>query len=322
MTTSPQTLPPFALQPQFVARIWGTRDLSAWYPEMALGEPIGEAWLSGDACLAHSGPLAGQTLGRIFAEDAPRMIGVASADSPLLIKILFAQEKLSVQVHPDDAMAQRKGFPRGKTECWYALEAAPGAEVACGLKPDATLAAIEASLHDQTLENWLNALPVSTGEMIFVDAGTVHAIWPGSVLLETQQNCDLTYRLYDYGRPRPLHIQESLEALRLHTRAGKIPPVVQRDRTVLLDSTYFRIEKLAFSGGLNSSQLLNPDEAPALSYLFAGRHRITVKTAQQETVPWPANALLAVPACCEAFQLSSAEPAEVIRIVASQPLTS
>ena len=272
MNTLPQTLPPFALEPRFVARVWGTHDLRDWYPDLAIGEAIGEAWLSGDECPAHSGPLAGQPLRHIFAEHAPLMMGdvSGSADSPLLIKILFAQEKLSVQVHPDDAMAQRKGFPRGKTECWYALKAAPDAQVACGLKPGASLAAIEASLHDHTLENWLDVLPVSTGDMIFVDAGTVHAIWPGSVLLETQQNCDLTYRLYDYGRPRPLHIQESLEALRLHTQAGKIPPVIEHDRTLLLDSKYFRIEQHTLHGSLTHTQLGSAGDSPALSYLFVG----------------------------------------------------
>lgn len=322
MTTPRQVLPPFALQPQFVARVWGTRDLRAWYPELAISEPIGEAWLSGDDCQALSGPLAGQPLRRIFAEHAASMTGSSTTDSPLLIKILFAQEKLSVQVHPDDAMAQRKGFPRGKTECWYALEAQPGAQVACGLKSGASLEAIEASLHDHTLENWLDVLPVSTGEMIFVDAGTVHAIWPGSVLLETQQNCDLTYRLYDYGRPRELHIQESLEALRLHTQAGKVAPIVEKDRTLLLDSAYFRIERKTLNGSLRNSQLCRSGELPALSYLFAGAKSIEIQTADKQPVPWPANTLLVLPAACAEFQLHSAQPVEIIRIVARQPIAS
>jgi mannose-6-phosphate isomerase len=127
-----------------------------------------------------------------------------------------------VQVHPDDAMAQKYGHPRGKTECWYVLEAEPGAQVACGLKPGVTLDQVKAGIEAGTLEQSLNLLDVARGEMIFVDAGTVHAIWPGSILLETQQNCDLTYRMYDYGRGRELHIEKSLEAIRLQTRAGKV----------------------------------------------------------------------------------------------------
>ena len=126
-----------------------------------------------------------------------------------------------MQVHPDDKMAQKYGLPRGKTECWYALAAEPGAEVAVGVKPGTTLAEIEEGIRAGTLESRLSMLPVAAGDTIYVDAGTVHAIWPGSILLETQQNSDTTYRMYDYGRGRELHIQKSLEATKFTTRAGK-----------------------------------------------------------------------------------------------------
>jgi hypothetical protein len=95
-------------------------------------------------------------------------------------------------------------------------------------------------------------LPVAAGDAIFVDAGTVHAIWPGSILLETQQNCDLTYRMYDYGRGRELHIEKSLEATRLVTRAGKVAAKVLADRTILLDEEYFRVERLTVAGSRSS----------------------------------------------------------------------
>lgn len=310
------TLPPFALEPQLVSRIWGRRDLKPWYPDMPTEEPIGEAWLSGDACVALSGPLRGQTLQEICSSQARALLGAdrAEAESPLLIKILFAQEKLSVQVHPDDAMAQRKGSPRGKTECWYALEAGPDAEVACGLKPGASLGAIEASLKDGTLEKWLEVLPVKTGEMIFVDAGTVHAIWPGSVLLETQQNSDITYRLYDYGRPRPLHVQESLEALRLRTEAGKVEPVEEADRTRLVDCAYFRIERMTVGGHVASDRFTTAGQALSYLFLLSGTARVSIRSG--ESVPWPAHTLLAVAACCEDFQLECDGAVELIRIVA------
>ncbi len=200
---------------------------------------------------------------------------VASGASPLLIKVIFAKEKLSVQVHPDDAMAQKYGDPRGKTECWYVLEAEPGAQVACGLKPGVTLDEVKAGIEAGTLENSLNLLHVATGEMIFVDAGTVHSIWPGSILLETQQNCDLTYRMYDYGRGRELHIQKSLEATRLVTRAGKIPPRVLPDRTILMEGDYFSVERIGRAGSRTSASLSGPilaadgEPSPGLQYLFA-----------------------------------------------------
>ncbi len=217
---------PFRIEPNFTARVWGFRDLRPWYDRVAEGDPIGEVWLTGDDCLVATGPHAGKRLGALFSEEHEALLGAdaPAPDSPLLIKTIFAREKLSVQVHPDDKMAQKYGEPRGKTECWYALAAEPGAKVAVGVKPGTTLGEIEEGIRAGTLEASLNMLPVAAGDMIFVDAGTVHSIWPGSILLETQQNCDLTYRMYDYGRARELHIEKSLEATKLTTRAGKVAP--------------------------------------------------------------------------------------------------
>jgi mannose-6-phosphate isomerase len=219
---------PFLIEPRFVSRVWGWKDLHPWYDEVAQREPIGEVWLTGDDCSVATGPHAGKTLGEVFHESPQAMLGenASSGDSPLLIKVIFAREKLSVQVHPDDRLAQKYGEPRGKTECWYALTAEDGAQVAAGLKPGVTLDEVKAGIQDGTLEKDLTMLPVHAGDMIYVDAGTVHAIWPGSVLLETQQNCDLTYRMFDYGRGRELHIEKSLEATRLKTAAGKVAPRV------------------------------------------------------------------------------------------------
>ena len=193
-------LAPFGIEPAISPRPWGFRDLRPWYDRVAEGEPIGEMWLTGDDCLISTGPHAGKRLAALFSEASEALLGAGapSPDSPLLIKTIFAREKLSVQVHPDDKMAQKYGDPRGKTECWYVLAAEPGAEVALGVKPGTTLAQIEEEIHAGTLEASLNPVPVAAGDMIFVDAGTIHAIWPGPILLETQQNCDLTYRMFDY----------------------------------------------------------------------------------------------------------------------------
>ncbi|MGH9562852.1 MAG: type I phosphomannose isomerase catalytic subunit, partial [Terracidiphilus sp.] len=250
-------LAPFRIQPRFVARVWGFRDLRPWYDRVAEGDPIGEVWLTGDECNVATGAHAGKKLGTLFREEPAALLGADAprTTSPLLIKTIFAREKLSVQVHPDDAMARKYGEPRGKTECWYALAAEPGAEVAVGLKPGTTLFQIEEEIRAGTLENQLNMLSVAAGDMIYVDAGTVHAIWPGSILLETQQNCDLTYRMYDYGRPRELHIAKSLEATKLNTRAGKVAPRELVDRTVLIDVEYFRIERIPVGGGTTSESL-------------------------------------------------------------------
>jgi mannose-6-phosphate isomerase len=138
------------------------------------------------------------------------------------MKFLFPEEKLSVQVHPDDATAQRFGEPWGKTECWYVVHARSGSQIGLGLKPGVTVAQLEKAIHEQSAETLLNWINVYQGEMIYVTAGTVHTIGPGTVLLETQQQSDTTYRLYDYGRPRPLHLERGLASVKERTASGKV----------------------------------------------------------------------------------------------------
>jgi mannose-6-phosphate isomerase len=290
-------LAPFRIEPRFVERVWGFRDLRPWYDRMAQSDPIGEVWLTGDDCLVATGPYAGKRLAALFAENRQALLGAGalSPDSPLLIKIIFASEKLSVQVHPDDELARQQGCPRGKTECWYALAAEPDAAVAVGVKAGTTLAAIREGIQHGTLEARLNALSIAAGEMIFVDAGTIHAIWPGSILLETQQNCDLTYRMFDYGRQRELHVAKSLEATKLATRAGKVAPRVLADRTLLIDSEYFRVERVPVAGSRNSASLRGSD-MPGLAYLFAAAGAARIHGAGFAPVDLPPRGIVAVPA--------------------------
>jgi mannose-6-phosphate isomerase len=232
--------------------------------------------------------------------------------------VLFAREKLSVQVHPDDKMAQKYGDPRGKTECWYALAAEPHAKLALGLKPGVTLAQVEKEIHAGSLEQSLNVISVEAGDLIFVDAGTVHAIWPGSILLETQQNCDLTYRMFDYGRPRELHIEKSIEATRLVTRAGKVRPKLLADRTVLIDVEYFRVERIPVAG-TRTSESLRGAGPRGLTWLFAadGTGRITGKGF--EPVDLPARAVVGIPAASPEFVLEDIGGLDLIRITPNWP---
>ena len=196
-----ERLGPFRLVPWFSSRPWGRRDLRPWYGAEAFAgtaEPVGEAWLTGPESLVETGPMVGRTLAAVAAESGEALLGAGGgAEFPLLVKLLFPNDKLSVQVHPDDGHAQAMGQPRGKTECWYVLEAEPGATIALGLKPGATKEAVRSAIEAGTLEEWMEWVPVAVGDMVFVDAGTVHAIGPGVVLLETQQTCDVTYRMYD-----------------------------------------------------------------------------------------------------------------------------
>ena len=215
---------PLLLSPEFHERVWGSTQLAPLYSHQPAG-PVGEVWLTGDSCKVANGLLAGRTLAELCGEYGTHFLGDAAPDRyrfPLLIKFLFPREKLSVQVHPDDEAAAQMGQPCGKTECWYILEADPGAQIGLGLKPGTTKADVEQAIRDVRMEHLLNWIDVRAGEMFYVDAGTIHAIGGGAVIVETQQNSDTTYRLYDYGRPRPLHVADGLRATKERTRAGRV----------------------------------------------------------------------------------------------------
>ncbi|HZU10059.1 MAG TPA: type I phosphomannose isomerase catalytic subunit [Pseudacidobacterium sp.] len=307
-----QALYPFRLAPYFRTRIWGFHDLSPWFDYKTEGEPIGEVWLTGEMCAADTGPLKGQPLKDITAAHGEALLGKGRAgeEFPLLIKVLFPKEKLSVQVHPDDAMAQRYGEPRGKTECWYALDAKPGAEVALGIKPGTTPEQVRKAIEESRLEELLVWLPVHKGDMIFVDAGTVHAIGPGAVLLETQQTSDLTYRMYDYGRPRELHLDKSMEAMRLTTGAGKVLPKSVNAHSVLVDKKYFRVER--WQQQLPSAENAYAD---AVQMLFAAEGNLTIEGKGFEPFTLKRCQLAVVPAGAKDWTVKTQSAAEVMRIL-------
>jgi mannose-6-phosphate isomerase len=238
--------------PAFDPRPWGAHDLSPIYPNRRFEEKIGEAWLTGDDCKVANGPLTGQTLAQVGEKYKRELVGDSARDArrfPLLLKFLFPHEKLSVQVHPDDEQARRVGQPWGKTECWYVAHAKAGAQIALGLKPGVTVAQLEAAIHEKRAEETLNWLNVFTGDMIYVAGGTVHTLGPGSVIVETQQQSDTTYRLYDYGRPRELHLKEGLAAVKLKVGSGKVVraapaqiPGGKNRRAALVAAPYFVVD--------------------------------------------------------------------------------
>ena len=256
---------PFLLRPEFVERPWGARDLSPVYPEHRCEKAVGEVWLTGDENRVANGPLAGRTLGELCREYGRALVGESARETerfPLLIKFLFPREKLSVQVHPDDEAARRVGQPCGKTECWYVLAADPGAQVALGLKPGVTREQLARAIQEVRAEELLNWVEIHAGEMIYVDAGTVHTIGPGSILVETQQNSDTTYRLYDYGRPREIHVEQGLAATKERTRAGKMP----REGATLVSSSCFLVEKFS----LKETRCFEAAHSPQIFVALAG----------------------------------------------------
>jgi mannose-6-phosphate isomerase len=306
---------PFRLAPYFRTRIWGFHDLAPWFDYKTEGEPIGEVWLTGEMCKAATGPFTGQSLRAITDANGPEILGSALGDGefPLLIKMLFPKEKLSVQVHPDDAMARKYGEPRGKTECWYALDAKPGATVALGIHAGVTADQVRGAIKAATLEDLLEMVPVEKNDMLFVDAGTVHAMGPGVVILETQQTSDLTYRMYDYGRPRELHLEKSLEAMRLKTRAGKILPKTVNGHSVLIDEKYFEIERWPLSDGDAPAALTA--ETGAVQIFFVAGGTVCMSDDAGEPFPLRRYELAVVPAESSGVKITVESQAEVVRIL-------
>lgn len=300
---------PLLLQPQFHERIWGARDLAPIYSREILGSPIGEAWLTGDDCRVANGPFAGKTLAELSRVLGTQLLGEAvihPARFPLLIKFLFPKDKLSVQVHPDDEIAATLGQPCGKTECWYVLRAEPGAQIGLGLKPGTTKTDVERAVREVRLEALLNWVDLQEGDMIYVDAGTVHAIGPGSVIVETQQNSDTTFRLYDYGRPRELHIELALQATREQTRAGKVlagqAHIENGKRQInLISSPCFVVDKFHFA---SAWEFRRPRHARRSVWcLVATRGAAVIESENGSPVTFACGETVVIPATVDRFML-------------------
>ncbi|HTB22956.1 MAG TPA: type I phosphomannose isomerase catalytic subunit [bacterium] len=231
-----------AFEPRLLPKIWGARNLGRWGKKLPEGGAFGECWeLFDDAegsPLCIQGPARGRSLAELARSWGQGLYGqgrgAVQGRFPLLIKLLDAAENLSVQVHPDDALAQALHGPqaRGKNEMWVVLEAAPGASVLNGFKPGTTWAALKAAVAGHAVVDLLHRVPVKAGDVIDVPAGRPHALGAGCLVLEVQSNSDWTYRLWDYGRlergqARALHLREAERALRfdaLGTGQGLVAP--------------------------------------------------------------------------------------------------
>jgi mannose-6-phosphate isomerase len=217
---------PLTFKSIFKERVWGGRKLEERYGKpLPSGVPIGEAWeLSdrpGDVSVIDNGPLAGKDLHWLMVSHATELLGSAKPHDgrfPLLVKILDAQDKLSLQVHPPaNKAAELGGEP--KTELWYVAEAAPGAEIYVGLKSGVTRQEFEDSLASGKVADCFHRIAVKSGDVMFLPSGRVHALGAGLVIFEIQENSDTTYRVFDWnrvgldGKPRALHIKESLASI-------------------------------------------------------------------------------------------------------------
>lgn len=205
-----------------IEKPWGRRRLWAGFADPAPEDaPVGEVWFA--------------------APDG--------SDPELLVKYLFTSEKLSIQVHPNDAQARAKGFARGKDEAWVILDAQPGAAIALGTVRPVSAQTLRSAALDGSIEDLMDWKPVRAGDVIYSPANTLHAIGAGITLIEVQQNVDLTYRLYDYGRPRALHLDDGVDA------CEPVPFVIPSQneissagRQILADTDKFVLERWIWSG--------------------------------------------------------------------------
>jgi mannose-6-phosphate isomerase len=313
---------PFLMSPIFDPRPWGATDLSPIYPNHRFEEKIGESWLTGDNSKVANGPLRGKTLAELSAQYGRKLVGEAANDStrfPLLTKFLFPHEKLSVQVHPDDEAAHRAGQPCGKTECWYVAHAKPGSQIGLGLKPGVTRAQFEQAIHQQRAEDLLNWVNIFPGEMIYVAGGTVHTLGPGSIIVETQQQSDTTYRLYDYGRPRELHLKEGLAVVKEGVASGKVirpaPTVIEgtkNRRSPLVTAPFFVVEMFELKEPQEFKTTAGTEKS-SVQILIAVEGCAVIETDSAEPVTLAKGDAVVVPASINGFRVRPQWTVELLK---------
>ena len=288
------------------AKIWGSTNLSPWFD--ANGEQIGEYWFSAD----QNQTSLGVTLGELVDTYGPSLIGseVKLAESkgssgrfPILVKFLFTDGDLSVQVHPDDDYGWKHENSPGKTEMWYILRAEPGARIALGFKETASRTVVAKALESPAIMDLLQWVDAQPGQSYFVKAGTVHALGAGLAVCEIQQNSDITYRLYDYGRHRELHVDQSLAVADLHPHPGASKFEETESGSTLAKCPYFATQLLHFK---NMRTAIGDPSRFELLIFTAGKGRIGGMTFQLGEC-W------LIPASCATYTIEPSEPVEMLR---------
>jgi mannose-6-phosphate isomerase len=260
-------LPPLIFESIYKEKVWGGRALAQKLDKnIPEGLSIGESWelsaVPGNESKSLSRPFIGTTLPSIFQREKAALAGSGHFPFfPLLYKFIDSNEELSVQVHPGEGIAKGSGPASfGKTECWFVVDANPGAHLICGFKEGVSFANVKQYVGRDRLPELCNYLPINSGDVVFVPAGTVHALLKGALIYEVQQTSDTTFRLYDWGRTdkngvsRPLHVKESLQALDMNYHdKHKIPQVVINEdkgvfRSVRVVCRYFALEEYRTEG--------------------------------------------------------------------------
>jgi mannose-6-phosphate isomerase len=318
---------PVKFAPVCKERIWGGQRLKSWYG-IQDSRKIGEYWLLSahphGVSVVQNGEFKGMNLQDLVAQYPEAYLGRSPQQRfPLLIKLIEAADDLSVQVHPDDPYAEREENDYGKTECWYILDHEPGAEIIYGhrfIDKDH----FHQSVHEHTVGDYLERMPVSKDQLVFVPAGTVHAILKGITLLEIQQTSDVTYRIYDWdrvdseGNGRELHIQQASEVIRFapeQDRGFQMRNIFRSQFVVhdhLLTCPYFDIERIEMLENGTYSLSLGKEGNPDVLVILEGEGRVEYGE-EKESVAFQKGDALLVPGTLANYRIRAIKGAKIIR---------
>ncbi|HJQ30771.1 MAG TPA: type I phosphomannose isomerase catalytic subunit [Pyrinomonadaceae bacterium] len=314
-----QTL--FALEPQYREKVWGGRRLRRE------GEPVGESWVAFEGSRVRGGGSDGRTVGELAEEYGAQLLGreVASrfgSRFPLLVKLLDCADWLSVQVHPDDAQAERMVGPGefGKSEAWHFLKVEEGAQIIAGVRPGTTQGALESAIRDGRVEDVARRLTVRAGETLYIPAGTLHALGPGMLLYEVQQSSDTTYRVYDWGRPagagRELHVEQAAAVTDAEKNPALTPaPSAKGAASPLVRCPFFDLDLLRtdgrpFNGDTGGQTFHVVTSIAGSAEVRSGGESLTLGTYDTALVAGAAGAYEIVPVDGDAAALIASPPAD------------
>lgn len=306
---------PFSLAPEYRDYVWGGARLR---PEIV---PTAEAWIIYSGNRISSGPYAGRVLAELAEDFGTDLLGsraVAQTGNrfPVLVKILDCAQWLSLQVHPNDEQAKKlegEGF-FGKTEAWHVLEVEPNAKLIAGMKPNITAESLAVSIKHGTILDAVQSVEVKAGDTLFMNPGTIHALGPGLLIYEIQQTSDLTYRVYDWGRPetetRKLHIDKALAVSNPNATASvlQMPQVTDGDVKTLTQCEYFKLETISIE-----------KKTIALDTMAESFHGLTViegqiqVSAEDEAFVLDRFETLLIPAICGAYQIKPLMKSRVLK---------
>lgn len=282
---------PLKFEPVYHPKIWGGE---SW--EISVHE-------QGPSIVAQPPSLAGLSLRELCQTYPQAILGTDDPTFPLLIKLIDARDRLSVQVHPDDEYARQFSSETGKTEMWYVLHAKPGAKIIYGLKPGTTKAVLAHAIVNNTITDYLNEVPVQAGDFFYIPPGAVHAIGAGIMLVEIQQSSNIVYRLYDWDRvddhdqPRQLHVDHALAVIDYGFSGERFTLSDDTEQAILTQNSYFTVEKHQFDA--YTVKTISTDHFHIITGLNGS---LIVRNEHYGIDIQPGESCL-VPACCHNYEI-------------------